>query len=172
MNQYLFTSGLGPALNHIKASTSSYSLAHTADVSLHCLQETVPASKSCLPCALLVPAMWEPERHHRGPSQRSSLRAVMGRSHRGDPPWVCVLRENRQEQKREQRDSNEWAIVREIEAHLYGLLCHWKWEKWKHISPLTAAVDLTPLSWAAYDVVQRRGGPRGCPRGLLFLVRD
>lgn len=47
-----------------------------------------------------------------------------------------------------------------------------KVEKWKHISPLTAAVDLTPPRRAAYDVVRRRGGPRGCPRGSLFLVRD
>lgn len=44
--------------------------------------------------------------------------------------------------------------------------------KWKHISPLTATVDLTPLSWAAYDVARRRGGPRERPKGLLFLVRD
>lgn len=77
----------------------------------------------------------------------------------------------------EQRDSNEWAIVREMEQHLFGLLCHRKWgKKWKHISPLTAAVDLPPpcppLRWAAYDVVRRRGGLRGCPRGSLFLVRD
>lgn len=100
----------------------------------------------------------------------SSLRIVMGRSHQGTP-WVCVLRENWQEQKREEGDSNEWAIVREIEEHLYGLLCHWSCKMETYFSPDSYSRS-NPLSWAAYDVVHCRGGPRGCPKGLLFLVRD
>lgn len=94
----------------------------------------------------------------------SILRIVMGRSHQGTP-WVCVLRENWQEQKREERDSNKWAIVREIEEHLYGLSCS-EVVKWKHISPLTATVDLTPcieLLMMLYSIEVDQGGvPKAC----------
>lgn len=132
--------------------------------------KTMLATKSCLPYTLLDLAMWECEWYHWGHWRCSSLRIVMGRSHQGTT-WVCVLRENWQEQKREERDSNEWAIVREIEEHLYGLLCHWSCKMETYFSPDSYSRS-NPLSWAAYDVVWRWGGLQGCPKGLLFLVRD
>lgn len=135
---------------------------------------------SCLKGFWIVPvapsfvshsAMWRPEGGVCAALLCSSLWVVVEHT-RGGTSWVWGRGEN----WREPGDSNEWAIVRETEQRLFGRLCHQKWgKKWKHISPLTASVDLTPrppLCRAPYDVVRRRGGPRGCPRGSLFLVRD
>lgn len=53
---------------------------------------------------------------------------VIRYSHQGSSRVKALWKINWLGQKKErgeQRDSNEWAIVKEMEKHLYGLLWHW-----------------------------------------------
>lgn len=130
-----------------------------------CLEETMSAAESSLPCSLLVLTMREFKHYLWGPCLYSSVVQQSldsnGTQSPGNPLSVCTegkLTGAERFKRVSNSEGNRGAFV-------WSSLPR-KAEKWKHISPLTAAVGLTPcaeLLMLLYGVeVDRRGVPEAC----------